>query len=295
MIAATYASPPLAAAVEWITDPLEFEFMQRALLVGVVIGAVCAVLSCWLTLLGWSLLGDAVSHAVLPGVVLSYVIGAPFAAGAFVFGVGAVALIGGLNRTSRVKEDAAIGIVFTGLFALGLVLVSVVPSQIDLFHILFGNILGVSDSDIAQVVIIGTISLAVLLYMRKDIVLYAFDPTHAHAIGISPRRLEAVLLGALALTVVIALQAVGIVLVVAMLITPGATAYMLTDRFDRMIAYATVAGIGSCIAGTYISYYADTSTGGAIVVVLTSLFILAYLFGPNQGLLSKRRSRLSTA
>ncbi|MBI5311088.1 MAG: metal ABC transporter permease [Actinobacteria bacterium] len=289
MIAAVYASPPLAAAIEWITRPLEFEFMRRALLVGVVIGAVCAVLSCWLTLLGWSLLGDAVSHAVLPGVVLSYVIGVPFAAGAFVFGIGAVALIGGLNRTSRVKEDAAIGIVFTGLFALGLVLVSVVPSQIDLFHILFGNILGVSDSDIAQVVVIGTVSLAVLLYLRRDIVLYAFDPTHAHAIGISPRRLEALLLGALALTVVIALQAVGIVLVVAMLITPGATAYMLTDRFDRMLAYAVAAGIGSCVAGTYISYYADTSTGGAIVVVLTTLFILAYLLGPTHGLLSKPR------
>lgn len=295
MIAAVYASPPLAAAIEWITRPLEFEFMRRALLVGVVIGAVCAVLSCWLTLLGWSLLGDAVSHAVLPGVVLSYVIGVPFAAGAFVFGIGAVALIGGLNRTSRVKEDAAIGIVFTGLFALGLVLVSVVPSQIDLFHILFGNILGVSDSDIAQVVVIGTVSLAVLLYLRRDIVLYAFDPTHAHAIGISPRRLEALLLGALALTVVIALQAVGIVLVVAMLITPGATAYMLTDRFDRMLAYAVAAGIGSCVAGTYISYYADTSTGGAIVVVLTTLFILAYLLGPNHGLLARRRSTPSSA
>lgn len=286
------ADLPIGAAIEWITQPLEFGFMQRAIVVGVVIGAVCAVLSCWLTLLGWSLLGDAVSHAVLPGVVLGYVLGAPLAAGAFVFGIGAVALIGGLNRTSRVKEDAAIGIVFTGLFALGLVFVSAIPSQIDLFHILFGNILGVSDSDIIQVIVIGTITTAALLYMRRSIVLYAFDPVHAHAIGLAPKWLEALLLGSMALSVVIALQAVGIVLVVAMLITPGAIGYLLTDRFDHMLAYAAGASIFSCIAGTYISYYADISTGGSIVVTLTSIFVLTYVFAPRNGLLAKRRPSL---
>ena len=148
----------------WVTDPLQYEFMQRALLVAVVAGIACAVLSCWLTLLGWSLMGDAVSHAVLPGVVLSYVFGLPFAIGAFIFGSAAVAMIGGLNRTSRIKEDAAIGIVFTGLFALGLILVSTVPSQTDLFHILFGNVLGVSDGDIIQVVVIGIFTIALLLF-----------------------------------------------------------------------------------------------------------------------------------
>lgn len=283
-----------AAAIDWITQPLEFEFMQRAILVGVIVGAVCAVLSCWLTLLGWSLLGDAVSHAVLPGVVLGYVLGLPLAAGAFVFGVGAVGMIGGLNRTSRVKEDAAIGIVFTGLFALGLVLVSAVPSQIDLFHILFGNILGVSNSDIYQVIVIGLLTLAALLYLRRSIVLFAFDPTHAHAIGISPKWLEALLLGSMALTVVIALQAVGIVLVVAMLITPGAIGYLLTDRFDRMLIYATVASIGSCIGGTYISYYADISTGGSIVCLLTVLFVLTYVFAPKNGLIAQRSPKIVT-
>ncbi|MBJ7457917.1 MAG: metal ABC transporter permease [Thermoleophilaceae bacterium] len=277
-----------AAAIDWITQPLEFEFMQRAILVGVIVGAVCAVLSCWLTLLGWSLLGDAVSHAVLPGVVLGYVLGLPLAAGAFVFGIGAVGMIGGLNRTSRVKEDAAIGIVFTGLFALGLVLVSAVPSQIDLFHILFGNILGVSNSDIVQVIVIGLLTLAALLYLRRSIVLFAFDPIHAHAIGMAPRWLEALLLGSMALTVVIALQAVGIVLVVAMLITPGAIGYLLTDRFDRMLLIAAVASIGSCIAGTYISYYADISTGGSIVLVLTVIFVLTYIFAPKNGLIAQR-------
>ena len=273
---------------ELLLEPLTFEFMQRAMLVAVVVGVACAVLSCWLTLLGWSLMGDAVSHAVLPGVVLSYVIGAPFAAGAFLFGAGAVGLIGGLNRTSRVKEDAAIGIVFSGLFALGLVLVSVIPSQVDLFHILFGNVLGVSDGDILQVVVLGTLVVVALLLLRKSLVLYAFDPVHAHAIGISPRRLEMVLLGALALTVIVALQAVGIVLVVAMLITPGATAYLLTDRFDKMLALAIGTGVLSTVLGTYLSYHFDASTGGMIVVVLTVLFVLAYLFSPRHGVLMSR-------
>ncbi len=281
-------SIPLAMPIEWLIQPLEFEFMQRALVAGLVIGVVCAVLSCWLTLLGWSLLGDAVSHAVLPGVVFGYLLGLPLAAGAFVFGVGAVAMIGGLNRTSRIKEDAAMGIVFTGLFALGLVLVSAAPSQIDLFHILFGNILGVSPGELLQVVTIGVATTAVLLFFRRSLVLFAFDPVHTFAIGLRPRMLEILLLGSLAMTVVIALQAVGIVLVVAMLITPGAIAYLLTDRFDRMLLIAILASVGSCIAGTYISYYADISTGGSIVVVLTGIFLLTYLLAPERGLLPRR-------
>ena len=264
--------------LNWFTDPLQFDFMRRALLVATICGLTCAVLSCWLTLLGWSLMGDAVSHAVLPGVVLSYVIGAPFAIGAFIFGSGAVAMIGGLNRTSKIKEDAAIGIVFTGLFALGLVLVSVIPSQIDLFHILFGNVLGVSNTDIWQALVIGAVVLGALLYKRRDLVLFAFDATHAHAIGLSPRRLEALLLGALALTVIVALQAVGIVLVVAMLITPGATAYLLTDRFDRMLAIAAGSSVLACLLGTYLSFHLDASTGGTIVCVLTAEFIAAYVW-----------------
>lgn len=274
---------------EWLTDPLQFEFMQRALLVAVVVGIVCAILSCWLTLLGWSLMGDAVSHAVLPGVVLSYVVGLPFAVGAFLFGAGSVGLIGGLNRTSRIKEDAAIGVVFTGLFALGLVLVSVIPSQTDLFHILFGNVLGVSDADIYQVVGLGLAVLVVLLALRRTLVLYAFDPVHAHAIGISPRRMEMLLLGSLAVTVIVALQAVGIVLVVAMLITPGATAYLLADRFDRMLAIGIAVGVLSTVLGTYLSYHLDASTGGCIVCVLAALFVVTYLFAPRHGLLARRR------
>lgn len=276
--------------IGWFTDPLQFDFMQRALLVALFVGLTCAVLSCWLTLLGWSLMGDAVSHAVLPGVVLSYVVGLPFAVGAFLFGTGAVALIGGLSRTSKVKEDASIGIVFTGLFALGLVLVSVIPSQTDLFHILFGNVLGVSDGDIAQVVGLGALTLLVVGLTWRTLVLYAFDPVHTHAIGLSPRRFEVLLLGLLALTVVVALQAVGIVLVVAMLITPGATAYLLTDRFDRMLLVAMFVGVSSTVMGTYVSYHLDASTGGCIVCVLTVLFALAYVFAPERGVLARRKA-----
>lgn len=277
--------------IGWFTDPLQFEFMQRAILVAVMVGVVCSVLSCWLTLLSWSLLGDAVSHAVLPGVVVSYALGLPFAIGAFVFGIASVAMIGGVNRTSRVKEDAAIGVVFTGLFALGLVLVTLIPSQIDLQHILFGNVLGVTDSEILQVMILGSLVLAVVAVMWRSLVLYAFDPTHAHAIGISPRKLEALLLGLLALTVVLALQAVGIVLVVAMLITPGVTAYLLTDRFRSMLLVAAGVGVFSTVLGTYVSYHLDASTGGSIVCVLTLVFLAAYLFAPQQGVLTKRRQR----
>lgn len=269
--------------INWFTEPLEFVFMQRALLVAVVVGITCAVLSCWLTLLGWSLLGDGVSHSVLPGIVLSYVVGAPLAIGALIFGAGSVALIGGVSRTSKVKEDASIGIVFTGLFALGLVLVSVFPSELDLTHILVGNVLGVSDTDIITTLVIGVAVTVTLLLKRRDLVLYAFDSTHAHAIGLSPRRLEFLLLGSMALTVIAALQAVGIVLVVAMLITPAATGYLLTEKFDRMLAIAVACSVLSCVLGTYLSYHVNTATGGAIVVVLTIQFALAYAWSRWKG------------
>lgn len=288
----------LAGLLDWLVGPLQFDFMRRALLVAVVAGLVGAVLSCWLTLIGWSLLGDAVSHAVLPGVVLSYLIGIPFAIGAFVFGCGAVGLIGVVRRTSRVKEDAAIGVVFSWLFAIGIVLVSVTPSQVDLMHILFGNLLGVSDSDIVQVLAMGALTLGVVWYKHRDLTLFAFDPTHAHAIGLRPRRLETLLLGLLALTVVIALQAVGVVLVVAMLIIPGATAYLLTDRFERMLLIASVASVSCTVFGTYLSFHADLSTGGSIVVSQGTVFAVTYLLAPRHGVLARglelrrlRRSR----
>jgi len=263
-------------ALTWLTDPFTYEFMQRSLLVTVVASIVCALLSCWLVLIGWSLLGDAVSHAVLPGVVLSYIVGIPFAAGALVFGFGAVALIGAVRDTTRLKEDAVIGVVFTTLFAIGLVLVSVTPSHIDLSHILFGNLLGVTDADIWQVVVLGALTTAVLVVKRRDLTLLAFDPVHAHAIGLSPRRLRALLLAALAVTVVVALQAVGVILVVAMVITPGATAFLLTDRISRMLVIAPAVAALCAVAGMYASYYLDASSAGMIVLMQGIAFGVAY-------------------
>ncbi len=273
----------MSTLLETATTPLQFDFMQRALLVSVLAGGVCALLSCWLTLVGWSLLGDAVSHAVLPGVVLAYLLGLPFAVGALVFGAGSVALTGALNRTSRIKEDAAIGIVFTTLFALGVVLVSRVPSDTDLMHILFGNVLGVSNTDITQIVVMTAVVLAVVALKHRDLTLYAFDAVHAHAIGLNPRRLEALLLGLLSVTVVIALQAVGIILVVAMVIIPGATAYLLTNRFERMLLVSLAVSVTASVAGTYASFHLNVATGGTIVLAQACAFTLAYLYSLRHG------------
>ncbi|QIM16450.1 metal ABC transporter permease [Leucobacter insecticola] len=274
--------------IDFFFEPLSYDFMVRALATALVASIVCAVLSCWLVLVGWSLMGDAVSHAVLPGVVLAYVVGAPFALGAVVFGFLAVALIGAVRDTSRVKEDAAIGIVFTSLFALGLVLISVIPSQTDLNHIIFGNLLGVSRADLVQVLILGAVVFGILILKRRDFTLFAFDPTHAHAIGLNPRVLGALLLGLLALTAVVALQAVGVVLVVAMLIIPGATAYLLTDRFSRMLVIAPSVSAVCAVIGLYVSYYLDTASGGMIVLTQGVAFGLVYFFSPRHGLLVTR-------
>ncbi|MGO1318188.1 MAG: metal ABC transporter permease [Cellulomonadaceae bacterium] len=262
--------------------------MVRALVTTALAATVCALLSCWLVLIGWSLMGDAVSHSVLPGVVLAYIVGAPFALGALVFGFLAVLLIGVVRDTSRIKEDATIGIVFTTLFALGLVLISVTPSQTDLNHIVFGNILGVSQSDLLQIAILSVVALVILVLKRRDLMLYAFDRTHAFAIGLSPRRLGALLLGLLALTAVVALQVVGVILVVALLIIPGATAYLLTDRFARMLIIAPVISVLCAVTGIYLSYYVDTASGGMVVLSQSAVFTLAYLFAPHRGVVTSR-------
>ena len=274
--------------LDFLLEPLSYDFMLRALATTVIAAVVCAVLSCWLVLIGWSLMGDAVSHAVLPGVVLAHIVDAPFALGAVVFGFLAVALIGVVRDTSRVKEDAAIGIVFTTLFALGLVLISVTPAQTDLNHIIFGNLLGVSWADLLQIAILGVVTFSILVIKRRDFTLYAFDPTHAHAIGLNPRLLGAAMLGLLALTAVVALQAVGVILVVAMLIIPGATAYLLTDRFGRMLVIAPAISAGCAVTGLYLSYYLDTASGGMVVLTQGVVFALVYLFSPSHGLISSR-------
>jgi len=270
--------------LDWLLDPLTHEFMRRALMVSALVGGVCGLLSCYMTLKGWALMGDAVSHAVMPGVVVAYALGLPFSLGAFVFGVGSVALIGFIKQKSRIKEDTVIGLVFTGFFALGIVLVSKIKSNIDLMQILFGSPLGISQSDVKQTLIISFVVIFILLLFRKDLMLYCFDAKHARSIGINTGMLHYLLLTLLSLSAVVGLQTVGIILVVAMLITPGATAYLLTDRFDRMTILAVASSSFSSVLGVYISYWSDIETGGSIVLVQTLIFLIAFLFAPKYGI-----------
>ena len=275
----------------WLLEPLSHAFMVKALLVSALVGGVCGLLSCYMTLKGWALMGDAVSHAVMPGVVVAYALGLPFSLGAFVFGVGSVAAIGFVKQKARIKEDTVIGLVFTGFFALGLVLVSKVRSNIDLTHILFGNVLGISGSDIQQTLLISALVVGLLLVFRRDLLLFCFDPTHARSIGINTGLLHYMLLSVLSLTAVAGLQTVGVILVVAMLVTPGATAYLLTDRFDRMTFLAIASSVLSSVIGVYVSYWSDSSTAGCIVLAQTALFLLAFLLAPRYGILSSQRSQ----
>ena len=271
-----------------LLEPLSQAFMVRALLVSALVGGVCGLLSCYMTLKGWALMGDAVSHAVMPGVVLAYALGLPFSLGAFVFGVGSVAAIGFVKQKSRIKEDTVIGLVFTGFFALGLVLVSKVRSNIDLTHILFGNVLGISSSEIQQTLLISILVVTVLLVLRRDLLLFCFDPTHARSIGINTGVLHYTLLSVLSLAAVAGLQTVGVILVVAMLVTPGATAYLLTDRFDQMTLLAIASSVLSSLVGVTVSYWTDSSTAGCIVLVQTGLFLLAFLLAPRYGILRRQ-------
>ncbi|CCQ55384.1 ABC-type Mn2+ and Zn2+ transport systems,permease components [Crocosphaera watsonii WH 0402] len=271
--------------MNWFTEPLRYGFLVQAIWVSAFVGLVCAVLSCYITLKGWSLMGDAISHAVVPGVVIAYAINIPFAIGAFIFGFGATIAIGYIKSNTRLKEDAVIGIVFTGFFAFGLVIITKIPSNIDLFHILFGNVLGISKSDIIQTLISGIITLVIILLRRKDLLLFCFDPNHAKAIGLNTQMIYYTLLSVLALTIVAALQTAGIILVISMLVTPGSIGYLLSDRFDYMLIISVISSVFSCVFGTYVSYHLDVSTGGSIVVLLTLLFVLAMIFAPKYGIL----------
>lgn len=275
--------------VEHLLSPFGYEFMLKAILAGGAVGALCGFLSCFVTLKGWSLLGDALSHAVVPGVALAGLFGAPFAVGAFLTGLLAVVGIGFVERNSHLKNDAVIGVVFTSFFAAGLFIISVFPSNVRLKTILFGNLLGVSDADFLQLLFVGGICLVTVLLKWKDLLLYCFDPSHARAIGLDTRMIHLLLLGLLSLASVAALQAVGALLVVAMLITPGATALLLTDRFGLMLVIAPALGAVSAMIGAYLSFFLDGSTGGAIVALQTALFVLVLLFAPKHGLIAARR------
>lgn len=278
----------MADWAELLLGPLDYGYMQRALWVSAMIGVVCGFLSAFITLKGWSLMGDALSHAVVPGVSLAYLFGLPFALGAFVTGLVAAAGMAFVKAKSRIHEDATIGIVFTAFFAMGLLLISLFPAQVDLRTILLGNMLAISDSDIFQLVIISAFTLLILTIKWRDLMLNCFDERQARALGMKPGHLHILLMTLLAATAVAALQAVGACLVVAMLVTPGATAYLLTDRFGRMISIAMAMGLVSSVVGTYVSYWFNGATGGCIVTLQSVAFLAVFLFQPKRGYLANR-------
>lgn len=276
-----------------VAEPFEYSFMQRALLSSVLVGGVCGVLSCYVILKRWSLLGDAISHAVLPGVALAYLLGWPFFIGAFLAGAATSLGIGMIERHSRLKEDAAIAIMLTGAFALGIVIISQIATSTHLLHILFGNVLGVRMPSLVMTLAAGAVALAFVAIFYKELTLYVFDPIQAAMMGLRTGWLHYGLILVLTLMIVASLETVGIVLVVAMLVTPGATAYMLTSRLGRMMAIAAAVGIGSAVTGLYLSFVYNVASGGTIVVVATGLFLLAFLFAPRRGVVVRalRRTR----
>ncbi len=272
-------------------EPLRYPFMVDALLVGALIGAMCAVLSCFLILKGWSLMGDAVSHAVLPGIVIAYIIGLPLAIGAFIAGLFCATGAGFLKRNSRIKEDTAMGVVFTGLFAFGLVLFSRTPSDMHLDHILVGNILGIGKAQMWQTLGLGGVVLFVTLLLRRDLLLICFDPGQARVMALPDRFLNYLLLSLLSLAVVVALQTVGIILVVAMLVTPGCIAHLWTDRFDRMLGIAAASAVVATVTGILSSYHLDASTGGCIVLVQAAMFFASLFLAPKYGIIARKGKR----
>jgi manganese transport system permease protein len=274
------------SALDLVLGPLQYTFMQRALVAAVLVGLVCGVLGCFIVLRRMALIGDALSHAVLPGAAIAFMLGASdFFVGAAIAGIVTAVLIGWVTNNSRVKEDAAIGVVFTGAFALGIVLITLIQSRsVDLFHMLFGNVLGVDDRHLWITAGITAVVLIVIALLFKELLLHAFDPIMAAATGLPTSRLHYLVMLLLSLTVVASLQTVGLVLVVAMLITPASTAYLLTDRFGRMLGISASIGVLSAILGLYGSYYWNISSGATIVLVATMFFFIALLFAPKRGL-----------
>jgi manganese/iron transport system permease protein len=272
--------------------PFSYDYMVKAIWVSALVGAVCAFLSAYLMLKGWSLIGDALGHAVVPGVAVAYLFGLPYSLGAFVAGGLAAASMVLVRAQTRLKEDAVIGIIFTSFFALGLLIVSLNPTAVDVQAIVMGNILGISDADVVQVVIISLVSLAILMLKWKDLMLVFFDENHARTIGLNPRGLQVLFFALLAASTVAALQTVGAILVIAMVVTPGATAYLLTDRFRSLLILAVILGSTTAATGAYISFFLDGATGGVIVSLQTALFLVAFFFAPKHGRIAARRRAL---
>ncbi|MER2535797.1 MAG: metal ABC transporter permease [Rhizobiaceae bacterium] len=262
--------------IETLLLPFQFGFMRQAFVITLLIAVPMALLSCFLVLKGWSLMGDAISHAVLPGIVVAYIVNLPLALGAFVAGMVCALATGFLKENSRVKEDTVMGVVFSGMFGLGIVLYTKIQSAVHLDHILFGDMLGVSRADVAQSGVIALVATGAILAFRRDLLLNAFDAQHARAIGLPVRLLHYGLLTVLSLTIVGALKAVGIILSVAMLIAPGSIAFLLTGRFERMLAVAVAVAAGSSFAGIYLSFFLDSAPAPTIVLVMSGLFAAAF-------------------
>lgn len=278
---------------EWLLEPFNYEYMRKAVGISALIGAVCAFMSAYLILKGWSLIGDALSHAVVPGVAIAYAFSLPYALGAFFSGLLATLAILAVRALSKLREDAVIGFVFSTFFALGLLIVSLNPTAVNVQSIILGNILGIADEDIVQLYWILGISTLLLLLFWKDLLLVFFDETQARAVGLSPLRYHILFFSLLSACVVAALQSVGAVLVIAMVVTPGATAYLLTDKFAHLATIAVVIGVASSAVGAYLSYFADGATGGFIVLLQTLIFLSAFLFSPKYGIIRHRFAKKS--
>lgn len=272
-----------------LLEPFAYGYMQNAMWVSALVGAVCAFLSCYLMLKGWSLIGDALSHAIVPGVAGAYMLGLPFALGAFFSGGLAAGAMLFLNQRTKLKEDAIIGLIFSSFFGLGLFMVSLSPTSVNIQTIVLGNILAITPEDTLQLAIIGLVSLAILLVKWKDLMVTFFDENHARSIGLNPQLLKLMFFMLLSASTVAALQTVGAFLVICMVVTPGATAYLLTDRFPWLLMIAVAIGALTSFFGAYVSYYLDGATGGIIVVLQTTIFLCAFFFAPKHGMLAARR------
>ena len=274
--------------IDTLLEPFTYGYMLNAIWVSALVGGVCGFLSAYLMLKGWSLIGDALSHAIVPGVAGAYMLGLPFSLGAFLSGGLAAGSMLFLNQKTRLKEDAIIGLIFTSFFGLGLFMVSLSPTSVNIQTIVLGNILAITAEDTIQLALIGGISLLVLSLKWRDFMVVFFDENHARTVGLKPEVLKVIFFTLLAASTVAALQTVGAFLVVAMVVTPGATAYLLTDRFERLILMSLVIGATTSFVGAYLSYFLDGATGGVIVVLQTAIFLSAFVFAPKHGLLASR-------
>ena len=272
-----------------LAEPFNYNYMVTAMWVSALVGGVCAFLSAYLMLKGWSLIGDALSHSVVLGVAGAYMLGLPFSVGAFISGGLAAGAMLFLNQRTKLKEDAIIGLIFTSFFGLGLFMVSISPTSVDIQTIVLGNVLAITPEDTLQLVIIAGVSLAILLLKWKDLLVTFFDENHARSVGLNPNALKVLFFTLLSACTVAALQTVGAFLVIAMVVTPGATAYLLTDRFPRLILISVAIGTLSSLVGAYLSYFLDGATGGIIIVLQTAVFLAAFLLAPKHGLLAARR------